>query len=270
MARLNLGRPERVGVGWVALLMSVGLCACAQSTTSDDTTGSGTDSGSRDATVDVSGGDATILPLGDGAARDARPSIDATVDSSGGDATAAVDAGAGDAVQGDSAGSDSGGLPEAGGDAGSCGSTPTLHPGSGTNLFCPFGPDAGAPLECTSGQQYCCISGKVGGSYPPSDCEAISPSGCTAVKNGVAGSTQIACEDPATDCPSGQVCCGSPNAIALASGCTYDKLVGFTYSKCAASCAVSEFQICEATSQCGSGKTCTPFKAKGLQLGYCK
>jgi len=41
---------------------------------------------------------------------------------------------------------------------------------------------------------------------------------------------------------------------------------------CAASCAAGQTQVCDNTSgpgECGSGKTCTPVKLHGNQVGYC-
>ncbi len=153
-----------------------------------------------------------------------------------------------------------------------CGTAPNLHPGSMGQLYCPFGPDAGAPIYCAAGTQYCCISGKVGGVYPPSDCEDISAGGCTAVMQMVQGSTQIQCEDPATDCPAatGYVCCASPAPQPVA-GCGYSKITGWAYSKCemGTACAAGETQICESQAECPSGLACVPMKAKGVQMGFC-
>lgn len=160
-----------------------------------------------------------------------------------------------------------------GGDTGpggpDCGSIPTLHPGDGVKLFCPFGPDGGA-IDCVAKTQFCCISGKVGGAYPPSSCEPIANGACAAVEAGVAGSTEIECEDPGTDCPAGNMCCGTPNSIAPVAGCGYGKLAGWQYTKCATSCTGTEFQLCASDAECGdAGKKCASFKAKGIQLGYC-
>jgi hypothetical protein len=154
---------------------------------------------------------------------------------------------------------------------GDCGTTPSLHPGSGTNLYCPYGP-GGTAIQCVTGSQLCCISGKVGATYPPSDCEALSDAGCTVGQQADAGSAQIQCEDPTTDCPAGDVCCGAPDTVAPSAGCSYDRLYGLEYTRCehATACQAGEFQVCAtATGECPAGKACTPFKAT-LDLGYCK
>src|SRR5580700_11588449 len=96
-------------------------------------------------------------------------------------------------------------------DAG-CGNTPSLHastPGSG--VYCPFGVSAdGGDLTLNCGadgstDNLCCVGGaNANGSFPPSVCSAGS---CTFTAT--SGNTQIQCEDPATDCPAGNVCCGA-------------------------------------------------------------
>ena len=170
--------------------------------------------------------------------------------------------------------------PSDGGTESSCGNTPSLHPSTaGEGLYCPFGaaPDGGSlTLYCGAdggADNLCCVSGEVGSSYPPSFCAKGS---CTFTAT--TGITQIACEDPATDCPSGNVCCGAATGgkvISLDPGCTYDKLSDWAYTRCATSCGTNEagaveFELCATNAECSGGKTCTPFKAKGLDLGYCK
>ena len=54
---------------------------------------------------------------------------------------------------------------------------PTLHPGNGMTIYCPFGPDGGA-IRCLAGQQQCCISGAVGAMYPPSTCAPLGAGNC--------------------------------------------------------------------------------------------
>ena len=190
---------------------------------------------------------------------DAGPSDDSAAP---GDATA-TDGEATDAA-------DTGATDAGGGDA-DCGTTPKLFAGNGTQLYCPFGPDAGAAIECTVGTQLCCVSGEVNGVYPPSTCETASDAGCMAVQNHVAGSAQIQCEDPGTDCPTGDVCCGSPDTVVAVAACGYNRLEGLAYTKCehATACLSTELQICASTAECPSGKTCVPFKAT-LDLGACQ
>jgi hypothetical protein len=166
------------------------------------------------------------------------------------------------------------------GDAGSdaCGDTPTLHPGTvGGGIYCPFGPDSGT-LYCgaadggEAADPICCISGQVGSSYPPSICGA-SVSGCGFQAD--AGNTTVQCEDPATDCPAANVCCGKAESNKTPTPymtCGYDKLSDWESTTCvpaATGCAAGDFQLCTSNAECTAPATCTPFKSKGLDLGWC-
>lgn len=166
---------------------------------------------------------------------------------------------------------DTGSPGEGGTDAG-CGSTPTLHPppaDAGTSnpgVFCPFSaPTGGKNITCAAGQS-CCETPAAAGT--PSTCvttgTASSPTACP-----VAKSTVWDCEGPA-NCGTGTVCCAVATSIATDATCGYDKAKGFKGTTCAAACAAGDFQICEAAGDCPAGKTCTPFKAQGNQIGYCK
>jgi hypothetical protein len=52
----------------------------------------------------------------------------------------------------------------------------------------------------------------------------------------------------------------------------YKESPGFTATTCTpgASCPAGQFQICGGDPECGSGHTCVPFKALGIQLGFCQ
>ncbi len=71
----------------------------------------------------------------------------------------------------------------------------------------------------------------------------------------------IACFNP-SECNDGGVtglkCCGS--GTPRKDLCPYTVLEGWTKSRCAPSCASSEFQQCETNPECDSG-TCTPMRA---------
>ena len=198
---------------------------------------------------------------------------------SGGDSgTAASDTGTGTTTDtGTGSGGDTG-TTTGGGDAGADAAceTKSLHPGEADgDIYCPFAvaADGGeATLYCGAGgtaTKLCCVSGEVGSSYPPSVC------GATCAFEADAGNTTIQCEDPATDCPSGNVCCGAATGGKLPlpyETCAYDKLSDWSYTKCeqgTACTGTGEFQLCTATAECPSGKTCTVFTAKGLDLGFC-
>jgi hypothetical protein len=166
-------------------------------------------------------------------------------------------------------------------DGDACGNSPSLHPTSleaGGGVYCPFGgPASATTLYCGAGdaasEKFCCISGEVGTTYPPSQCEA------TCSFTATSGNTTIQCEDPATDCPSGNICCGgAEKTIEEDTTCNYYKLSDWVYTKCesTASCAAAatapatgaEFQLCTSNGEC-SGKTCVAFKSKGVDLGFC-
>jgi hypothetical protein len=151
-----------------------------------------------------------------------------------------------------------------------CGSVPTLHPtdGGAGSLFCPFGPDGGAPLHCDSPTEECCIGGSLdAGGFASSVCQAMD----TACTNGNSP-PRVECESP-NNCGAGDVCClvGTPTQD-LACSDWYG--VGVTGTNCehGTSCAAGEFQVCETLSDCTApGATmCTPMKTKGVQIGFCQ
>jgi hypothetical protein len=268
----------------LALALGLGLQGCAGQPSGDDSSAIDSGAVARDSSSDSTLGMPNVLDSSLGSA-DSGTRADTAVSDTGtpgldtgappADSGSPTDSGAlADGGTADSDSADGGSNAEAGQDsataAGDCGTTPTLHPGSGTSLYCPFGP-GGTAIECVSGSQYCCISGKVGGAYPPSDCETISAAGCTVGLTADSGSAQIQCEDPATDCPAGNVCCAAPATVVIAPGCSYERLYDLQYTTCeqGATCKAGEIQVCATAAECPAGKTCTPFKAT-LDLGYCK
>jgi hypothetical protein len=146
-------------------------------------------------------------------------------------------------------------------------------------IHCPFGgASSETTLYCGSGDaaadKFCCISGEVGTTYPPSVCAA------TCSFTATSGNTTVQCEDPATDCPTGNICCGgAEKTIELDTACSHYKLSDWVYAKCetTSTCAAAaaapatgaEFQVCAKQSECPAGRTCTPFKSKGIDLGFC-
>jgi hypothetical protein len=163
---------------------------------------------------------------------------------------------------------DDGGTPpdDAGPD---CAKAPTLHAGDGGTIYCGH-TDAGSTY-CPTGQQ-CCVGGKVGTSFEPEQC---SPFG-QACPNPVDGGLPVQCEQPA-NCQAnnaGSVCCARSllNGGPQATSCGWDKASGGTGLFCeqGPACAAGETTICESDMDCPTGMTCTPFKWKILQFGYCK
>lgn len=185
-----------------------------------------------------------------------------------------------------SGGDDSGMMGSEGGTGADCGSTPTLHPGDGGSLYCPFGPDAGQYVKCDSQGQchldcptsttYCCIGGEISkGNYAQSACQTIGQACDNPPPDaGMFPGRPIQCEE-AADCRGGDagpmICCATGSTPAMVPGCmTYGEHPGLTATTCTAgSTCASGFQVCATNAECGSGKTCQAFKAVGLQLGFC-
>jgi hypothetical protein len=58
-------------------------------------------------------------------------------------------------------------------------------------------------------------------------------------------------------------------SIAPVPGCNYDKSTGQMNMHCAASCAGTDYVICEADTDCVSPQKCIPFKFIGAPMGHC-
>ena len=165
--------------------------------------------------------------------------------------------GAGGAATSGSSGSSS----SSGGDAGTCKSPSKLFPpnpdGGTVVLYCPFsGPDGGKDLYCDYATQHCCEP-KTGQAF----CEpAAMP--CNA------GDTDWKCDDP-TECPPGQVCCGTGMLMKSADPNCANTANNFSGTHCAHSCAANEIIMCTSDGECTGGKTCLPFRARGNQVGGC-
>jgi hypothetical protein len=154
-----------------------------------------------------------------------------------------------------------------------CGSIPTLHPTDAGEVYCGFG-DAGS-IYCGVGEQ-CCLGGSLGnGQFAPEQCAAFG----TTCQNppptdAGAGGIAIECMQP-SDCTAndgGTVCCLRANPPAVVAGCGYSKATGGTGVFCeqATACAAGESRLCESQADCPSGQTCTPFKWKLYQMGFCQ
>jgi hypothetical protein len=162
-------------------------------------------------------------------------------------------------------------------DAGSgneCGSTPKLHPGDGGSLYCPFGPD-GSALDCPTASTICCIGGEISrGNYAVSQCGATGQTCPNPLPDaGMYPARAVECEE-AVDCQGGgKICCATGGTPAADMSCGYYKeSPGFTATTCVSgsTCPAGQFQMCGDNNECGSGKTCVPFKALGIQLGFCQ
>jgi hypothetical protein len=167
-----------------------------------------------------------------------------------------------------------GGDPDAGSADSGCGSTPHLHAGDGGSIYCPFGPD-GSAIDCQTGSTICCIGGEISrGNYAVSQCGTAGETCPNPLPDaGMYPARPVECEE-SVDCPgTGMVCCGTGGTPAMDTACGYYReSPGFTATTCTAgsSCPAGQFQICGASTECASGHTCEPFKALGLQLGFCQ
>jgi hypothetical protein len=153
-----------------------------------------------------------------------------------------------------------------------CGSTPHLHPGDGGSLYCPFGPDGGA-IDCPTGSSICCIGGEIAThNYAVSQCGLPTETCPNPLPDaGKYPARRIECEE-STDCAgSGMVCCATGGTPAMDTACNfYRESPGLTAATCTAGqCPAGKFQICASDLECGSGHTCAPFRAVGMQLGFC-
>jgi hypothetical protein len=166
--------------------------------------------------------------------------------------------------------------PVDGGSGMDCGSTPSPHPsmGGSMSLYCPFGPDdagkgSGPPIKCDSPTQHCCLGGSIGGGeFAPSECAATG-SACSNGGTSEAGATDIPCEVPQDCAMAGMACCAIGGSPTLVAGCGYYQERGLSGTTCAASCGAGQFQLCGTNTDCPMGMTCTGFKSKGMQLGFC-
>jgi hypothetical protein len=231
----------------VGCFSGASLGACGNSGTSG-TTGAGGTGGS---TSDTTTGTATAT----GTTTTATGTTSSTVTSS--------TTGAGGGTSSTSATTGAGGSGGSGG--GPCGATgvaTTLHPpaaDAGTNtIYCPFSSmPGGKNVSCDHTSEHCCEP-------------AMGMAACDPIATAcAAGDTDWQCESP-NDCGMGQVCCGIGSVIVNPDPMCANKGKSFKGTHCAASCmAGSELEMCDAQMECGAGKTCTPFKTHGAQVGAC-
>jgi len=181
-------------------------------------------------------------------------------------------------------GNDSGMMGSDAGTGADCGDV-ALRPGDGGSLYCPFGPDGGqyvtcsssgfCHLDCPTATTYCCIGGGKSPNYYASACQTVGQA-CDnpPADAGLPLGRPVQCEE-AADCQGGDagpmICCATGSVPTTVPGCGYDQEKGLKATTCTAgtTCA-SGFQVCSTDAECGSGHTCKPFKALGMQLGWCQ
>jgi hypothetical protein len=146
-------------------------------------------------------------------------------------------------------------------DAGACKHIPKLHP-AGAGPYCPFLQPMGA--NCPVHEHCCYPAATASAPKPPTTCAAA----CAA---GPSTQADFAC-DSATQCATGQVCCGlgsveqDPNPMCGFFGSKFDG----TYCAAAATgCKTTEVHLCANDADCAAGKKCVAFATRGKDLGFC-
>lgn len=186
--------------------------------------------------------------------------------------------------------SDAGTTTDAGRDS-SCDKQPSLHPAGSGGPYCPFIDGGGEGANCAAGQ-LCCIdeaSGLENGSCQtvsacpaqtafffqcsgPSNCNLASgATGDGGADGGDAGDASV------EDAGAPMVCCGfGPTPTVTPSCPAYDLESDLSATACATACSgigdggSNALIICDtATGECPGGMTCTPFRARGSDLGFC-
>ena len=185
-----------------------------------------------------------------------------TASSSSGDVTPTPEAGAKDVAVTDTSQGDTSVVEQ---DAGAeCGTAPKLFvPKPDGGIFCPFSATGagGKNIYCPETDQ--CCENPMGSGVS------------TCVTKGMAcpvmGATVWECEDP-SNCTAGQKCCAhsgtAGTAVTVATDTCGPYLSKFSGTKCAATCAAGELEVCEQQSECTMG-TCTAVKPKGNSIGVC-
>ena len=249
---MKIGKIALIGGAVVAALSGMTIAACSSS----------------NATGNPSGGDSGVTPTGDSGGNTTTDSGGNTTTDSGGNTTTDSGTGGGDG-------------------SAACGTAPSIHMNPAGDIFCGYPADGGSGFDCLSDAgQMCCLGGSIGGgAYDPEQCFAFGG----ACPNPVGKGSPIECNAPA-DCTAngvvGAACClqGATGLPAPYASCGYDKLSGGTAVSCevadggaadgAASgtpaCATGETQLCNTAADCPTGfTTCTPFKWKIYDLGFC-
>ena len=140
-------------------------------------------------------------------------------------------------------------------DLAGCAPPSKLHPPAPgrTAIFCPR---SGPPVQYCAIGQHCC--------EPAAGVSFCQPA-ATACNN---GDIDWQCEDPVSDCPAGQQCCGTGMFVMGAPGCA-NTAKAFRGTRCAPNCQPSELQICSSNGECAAGKTCVPFDINASGVGAC-
>ncbi len=255
-------------VGASAALLILSIAACQSSDSSADTTPGSGGSTAAGAGGAVAGTGGTAAGTGGTAA-----GTGGTAAGTGGTAGGAGTAGGGNAGSPAGAGGGPGGAPAgAGGTGGSSCDTnlPSLHPPKGASgaggapahgIYCPFSnAGGGGPKYCKATTEKCCEGAKSG------DLSVCSALGDACPQNFDA----IECTDGPADCGGAKKCCAKGTFAINPDPLCANFASKFKGTYCADACAPEESEVCTSDDQCGGGKTCHAFKARGGEYGVCK
>jgi hypothetical protein len=155
----------------------------------------------------------------------------------------------------------------------SCQSDPKLHQADAGSIYCGFD-DAGNNFSCPTGME-CCIGGSLGrdAGFAPDEC---APWG-TACMNPANKGLAVPCEQPsdcaANDGGTGNLCClmGTTPSQVVGCGAADIKASGGTGTQCVqgATCGAGNTQLCLQSGDCPTGMTCTAFRWKIIEMGFC-
>jgi hypothetical protein len=157
-----------------------------------------------------------------------------------------------------------------------CGRPATIRTSPEAGPFCPF-QAPGSRSNCALGST-CCLQGQ----GTPSVCAVGTAEACPEVAtDGGVPATRWECDEN-SDCGEGNACClvgsggdaGAPRAVPLSAACSSQfRLVGGRGTRCKASCAADDVEVCNAvdggTSPCTAG-TCVAVSTFGKDLGVCR
>jgi hypothetical protein len=140
-----------------------------------------------------------------------------------------------------------------------CGRLASFHDAA-PGAYCPFQEAGTAP--CAAGET--CCEPKFPQDLAPATCISgqSDPNACTFAVDGGIG---VECEVD-QQCPNGTVCCITVT-LKQDPGCTNYYGFGFNGTTCKTACSAGDLPACQ-FGGCATG-TCTPFRARGLELAVC-
>jgi hypothetical protein len=151
-------------------------------------------------------------------------------------------------------------------------------------IYCPFSGDAGTGGYCTPNPsnlglaQHCCET--PAGAAVPSECVTKITNPCPSIP----GTIDWQCNDPVTDCPSGDVCCALGANIGLGGVMGAEACQNFAHQMTGTTCVPASacpntaasaganppnILVCTSNPECPNGQQCLPFTKTGSQVGGC-